>query len=293
MALSTTQNSINRLQKDLADLQKKISDEKSKEAAINSKLNRAQQALSKAKTSSTLNSKISEINRLNNDLTSSSKKQADLQKKVAGKNKELLRHQQQFSKEQASESKKQVQAQEKLQRDQLEYQKKITRELEEQKRLVQQTAQVRSNTQAINDEVEVTTVEYDVFISHASEDKEDFVRPLAEELIRLGVKVWYDEISIGWGNSLRQSIDKGLANSKYGIIVISSTFINKRWPAYEVDGLVAREMEGGTGVILPIWHKVTKSEVIRYSPSLADKLALNSSVNSIEEIADQLKQLLL
>lgn len=292
MALSTTQNSINRLQKDLADLQKKISDEKSKEAAISSKLNRAQQALSKAKTSSTLNSKISEINRLNNNLSSTSKKQAELQKKVADKNKDLLRFKQRLSKEQSVESKKQVQAQEKLQSDQLEYQRKITNELEDQKRLVQQTVQLRSSTLTINIEDEVMPVEYDVFISHASEDKEDFVRPLAEELIKLGVKVWYDEISIGWGNSLRQSIDKGLANSKYGVIVISSTFINKRWPAYEVDGLVAREMEGER-VILPIWHKVSKAEVIKYSPSLADKLALNSSVYSIEEIADQLKQLLL
>ncbi len=61
-------------------------------------------------------------------------------------------------------------------------------------------------------------MKYDIFISHASEDKDDFVRPLAIALIEKGFKVWYDELSLDVGDSLRQSIDKGLKNSRFGLV---------------------------------------------------------------------------
>ena len=69
------------------------------------------------------------------------------------------------------------------------------------------------------------------------------------------------------GDSLRRSIDRGLANSKYGVVVLSSAFFAKNWPQYELDGMVAREMNG-VKVVLPIWHKVSKDEVLSYSPTL-------------------------
>ncbi|WP_082882362.1 toll/interleukin-1 receptor domain-containing protein [Paenibacillus swuensis] len=124
-------------------------------------------------------------------------------------------------------------------------QQNLTRELEYQRNIIQENNIIPNTVVATN----VIMIEkhepmYDVFISHASEDKDEFVRPLAEELSRIGVNVLYDVHSIIWGDSLRQSIDRGLANSKYGVIVISSSIINKRWPAYELDGLIAREMEG-------------------------------------------------
>ena len=134
-------------------------------------------------------------------------------------------------------------------------------------------------------------VSYDFFVSHASEDKNDFVRPLVQELEKRGIKVWYDEFTLKVGDSLRRSIDQGLANSRYGIVVLSNSFFAKNWPQYELDGLVAREMDGRK-VILPIWHKVTKDEVCSYSPSLADKVALNSSNQSLEDIACGLEDVL-
>ena len=69
------------------------------------------------------------------------------------------------------------------------------------------------------------TKKWDVFISHASEDKDTFVRPLAHALNNLGVKVWYDEFSLRLGDSLSRSIDKGLAESAFGVVVISPHFI--------------------------------------------------------------------
>ncbi|MDH5190675.1 MAG: toll/interleukin-1 receptor domain-containing protein [Gammaproteobacteria bacterium] len=132
---------------------------------------------------------------------------------------------------------------------------------------------------------------WDVFISHASEDKEDFVRPLAEALANFGAKVWYDELTLKIGDSLSRSIDKGLSQSAFGIIVISPHFLEKQWPEYELRGLVAREMEGGK-VILPVWHNVTKSQVLEYSPPLADKKAVNTTESSAEKIAIDLLEII-
>jgi hypothetical protein len=128
---------------------------------------------------------------------------------------------------------------------------------------------------------------YDAFISHATEDKEKFVKPLATALTRMGYTVWYDEFELRVGDSLRQSIDKGLATSRFGIVVLSPAFFAKNWPQYELNGLTAREMDGHK-VILPIWHNVEREDVLAYSPPLADKVALSSRRLSIKKIAEVL-----
>ena len=89
------------------------------------------------------------------------------------------------------------------------------------------------------------------------------------------------------GDSLRKNIDYGLSNSRYGIVIISPSFVKKNWPEYELNGMVAREMNGHK-VILPIWHKISKDEVLQFSPTLADKLALNTSIHTIDDIVEQL-----
>ena len=117
---------------------------------------------------------------------------------------------------------------------------------------------------------------YDLFICHASEDKESFVRPLAKELRKQHVEVWFDEFSLVVGDSLRESIDKGLAQSRFGAVVLSPAFFQKRWTGRELNGLVAREMAGDETVILPVWHGVSHENVVRYSPPLADVRAIDS-----------------
>ncbi|MBD2449557.1 SUMF1/EgtB/PvdO family nonheme iron enzyme [Nostoc sp. FACHB-152] len=118
--------------------------------------------------------------------------------------------------------------------------------------------------------------QHDIFISHASEDKDEFVRPLAQKLRDKGYRVWYDEFSLTVGDSLSSSIDKGLKESRFGIIVISSDFIKKSWTQRELQGLVQKELQSGK-TILPIWHKVSYQQVLDFSPTLADKLAANTS----------------
>jgi hypothetical protein len=131
--------------------------------------------------------------------------------------------------------------------------------------------------------------EWDVFISHASEDKLSFVRPLAEALERLGVRVWYDEFSLKLGDSISRAIDRGLTLSRYGVVVISPRFLDKPWPEYELRGLTARQVAGET-VIIPLWHGVTHRQVLDFSPPLADLMALDTADLEAEHIALRLLQ---
>ena len=128
---------------------------------------------------------------------------------------------------------------------------------------------------------------HDVFICHASEDKDDFVRPLAEALISKHLDVWYDEFTLDVGDSLREAIDRGLASSRFGIVVLSPGFFGKRWPNRELNGLVARETSEDRHIILPIWHNVDRAQVLEFSPPLADLLAA-LSVSGISTVVDQL-----
>lgn len=93
------------------------------------------------------------------------------------------------------------------------------------------------------------------------------------------------------GDSLRRKIDQGLAHSRLGIVVISRDFTKKGWTNYELDGIVTRTVSDEQ-VMLPIWHNITKDEVIAYSPTLADKIARNTAVDSIEDIAAQIADLI-
>ena len=108
------------------------------------------------------------------------------------------------------------------------------------------------------------------------------------EIIRVVCKkVWYDEFEMRIGDSLRRKIDKGLANSRFGIVVVSRDFIKKGWTNYELDGIITKAVSGEQ-IILPIWHNITKKEVIDYSPSLADKLARNTAIDTVEDIAKEI-----
>jgi hypothetical protein len=127
---------------------------------------------------------------------------------------------------------------------------------------------------------------WDLFISHASEDKDDIARPLALKLAAAGLKVWFDEQTLQLGDSLRRKIDEGLAESTFGVVVLSPSFLSKEWPTRELDGLFSREDEGSK-VILPVWHKITRSELARWSPLAASKLAVSTSCG-LDEVVRQI-----
>jgi len=129
-------------------------------------------------------------------------------------------------------------------------------------------------------------VRWDLFICHASEDKDDFVRPLAERLVSAGLKVWYDDFTLKVGDSLRRSIDEGLSKSRFGVVILSPSFFKKEWPQKELDGLVAKESDG-PNVILPVWHNVDRDVVKKYSLILTDKYAAKSS-DGLENVTSKL-----
>lgn len=126
---------------------------------------------------------------------------------------------------------------------------------------------------------------WDVFVSHAHEDKASIAEPLASALAQYGVRVWYDSFELSLGDSLRKSIDRGLANSRFGIVVLSHSFFAKHWPQAELDGLVSRETEG-IKVVLPVWHGITAADVQRYSPMLAGRLAVSTD-RGLDEVVQQ------
>lgn len=131
----------------------------------------------------------------------------------------------------------------------------------------------------------------DVFISHASEDK-PYVEPLVKALEDARISVWYDRITMEWGDDLRPAIDRGLANCRFGIVVFSKAFLaKKKWTEYELNALFARE-NAGKKVVLPIWHGVTRDDLLLYSPAFADRLAKISSSDDYDDIVSTLKQML-
>lgn len=133
--------------------------------------------------------------------------------------------------------------------------------------------------------------EFDVFISHASEDTDAIAMPLAEALSKCGQKVWIDKMQLHLGDSLRRKIDLGLSKSRYGIVILSKHFFAKEWTQKELDALVSRE-DGKTKVILPVWHEVSKESVTNFSPTLSDKFAVSTS-NSLDKIVEEILKVII
>ena len=113
---------------------------------------------------------------------------------------------------------------------------------------------------------------HDVFISHASEDRDAVAKPLVKALARHGWKAWLDESEMTVGDSLSERIDAALSRSRFGVVVLSPDFFSKPWTRRELAALSAREVSSGSKVILPVWHRVDRDDVLDFSPTLADRL---------------------
>jgi hypothetical protein len=140
--------------------------------------------------------------------------------------------------------------------------------------------------QKASQDLEVVGFEYDFFISHASEDKVDIARPLYDALAGK-YRVWFDEAELKLGDSLAKKIEEGLSKCKFGIVILSPTFFQKKWPEHELNALTARNIAQGGGVILPVWHNITSDELLNHHPSLADLKAV-SSKDGIELVVKEI-----
>ena len=109
----------------------------------------------------------------------------------------------------------------------------------------------------------------------------------------LSCPVWFDEFSLRVGDSLRESIERGLKEARKCILLITPHFLaNEGWRKREFDCVFTRELLKKKNVILPVWHEVTPNEVYEYSPSLANKVALKWSEGR-EDVASKLRQAVL
>jgi hypothetical protein len=172
----------------------------------------------------------------------------------------------------------------------------VRRDIEAQLRqyLVRQRDSSRQTSAAISTQTtpsDTANQVADAFICHASEDK-TYVEPLVNELKKAGISVWYDAYSMEWGDSLRQSIDRGLKNCRFGIVVFSKAFLRKKkWTEHELDSLFARE-EQGKKIVLPIWHGVERNDLLEYSPAFADRIAKITHRDDYRDIVETLLRLL-
>lgn len=80
---------------------------------------------------------------------------------------------------------------------------------------------------------------YDVFVSHAHADKESIATELQASFKKLGISVFYDTDSIEWGDDWAQKIKDGLANCRFGVIIISKDFYDRTWTEKELKSLAS------------------------------------------------------
>lgn len=275
---SNYHSQINRLEKEIANLEKDSATSAKKEADLLHKINRVQDSINRATSVSSAQSRFRELEQARKSLANIKKQQSDIAARKVQKVSSLLEYQKRQARVDETERKKIENEQHKLLRGHEEHLRRIAIE-------------TRRQNWAAHAGLAQTSRLYDFFICHASEDKKDFVRNLAEILKAKGAIVWYDEFELKVGSKLRREIDRGLIRSKFGIVVVSEHFFTKEWPQRELDGLFSLDTHERSR-ILPIWHRVTKDEVAKHSPILADIIALNTGIQGVEEIAEQLLRMI-
>ena len=111
--------------------------------------------------------------------------------------------------------------------------------------------------------------EFDVFVSHANDNKQSFVDSLSAGLSRLGIKVWYDSSILDWGDDWKAKIKEGLEKSRFGIVVLSPQFIGREWTTKELTELLNRQNERHEKVVLPLLYNLTVEDMKAKYPDLA------------------------
>lgn len=284
MSVEQYQRSVNTLDKEIATLEKKKAEADKKCADIQSKINSIQKGITSRTSATMVANKQKQIASLQAEYAKKMASSADVGKKISDKRQKRNDAYLKLQKAQQEEQKKQEIALKKMQKS---YENKI----EELSNQAVQQFRTNNNIENMNGQQEVG--EYDVFVSHAWEDKESFADEFVESLKKYGIKVWYDTTQIKWGDSMRAKIDDGLRKSKFGVVVLSPDYIKegKYWTKTELDGLFQLESVNGK-MLLPVWHNLTKKEVMEYSPIVASKLAMTTANMTPQEMAEELYKLL-
>jgi hypothetical protein len=131
---------------------------------------------------------------------------------------------------------------------------------------------------------------WDAFVSHAGEDKTEFVEPLVKELENCGLSVWYDDFELSVGDSIPNEIQRGLHNSDYGIVILSEAFFEKSWTQEELDSLIQRDVTEKDKIILPVCYDITPKDVQSHHKLLGKRYLISGDSMSAPEVAQELYQ---
>lgn len=129
----------------------------------------------------------------------------------------------------------------------------------------------------------------DVFLCHAWDDRKGSAKELYEILNAKGVSVWFSEKDVRLGSSLLREIDKGLANSRMGIVLVTPSFLNR----IKGEGIADKELSAllARDLLVPIVHNTTFEELREVSPLLGSRSGLSTMEESMEDVADKIAEL--
>lgn len=280
----SSQSEVDRRRREVLDLQRKIAAETSSAATARTRAFASQQAAAKTTSRATANSKVRDFERESKKANDAEQRRGRLEGQLSEKQKRLYEAEAKFSKRQADDQRRTLR--------QLEHDMQARTAQFRGPSLPQAGLSERGAAGPTNSPRNRKEEAFDLFISHASEDKHEIAEPLADALREQGIKPWIDTQQLTVGDSLYKKINEGLANSRYGVVILSPNFFAKPWPQDELDGLAAKEHASGDKVILPLWHRVTVDDVRRKSPMLAGRLALSTAVMSLDDVVAELLKVL-
>lgn len=129
----------------------------------------------------------------------------------------------------------------------------------------------------------------DVFLCHAWDDRKEAAKELHDSLESKGVTIWFSEKDVALGAPLLREIDKGLANSRVGIVLVTPSFIKR----IKGEGIADKELSAllARDLLVPIVHDTTFDNLRDVSPLLGSRSGLSTIEDSIDTIASKLAEL--
>ncbi len=129
----------------------------------------------------------------------------------------------------------------------------------------------------------------DVFLCHAWDDRLGIAKELHDLLESCGVSVWFSEKDVALGSTLLREIDKGLANSKVGIVLVTPSFLNR----IRGEGIAEKELSAllARDLLVPIVHDTSYESLRDVSPLLGSRSGLSTAEDSLSSVANKLAEL--
>ena len=129
----------------------------------------------------------------------------------------------------------------------------------------------------------------DIFLCHAWDDRKDAAKELHDLLESEGVTVWFSEKDVLLGSSLLREIDKGLAKSRVGIVLVTHSFLER----VKGEGIADKELSAllARDLLVPIVHNTTFEDLREVSPLLGSRSGLSTIEGSMEDVAAKIAEL--